>query len=80
MTKKKLGRPRIRRPDLEQFTARLTPESKARLQALAQVSGEPGYSFLELGFQLYWDQLPDGLRQDVEQIVELTEKARKNRE
>lgn len=80
MTKKKLGRPRIRRQDLEQFTARLTPESKARLQALSQVQGEPGYAFLEQGFQLFWDQLPGELRSDVEEIVRLTESARKKRD
>jgi len=74
--KKRLGRPITRRQDLEPFTAHLTPEAKNRLLALAQVTGQPAYSYMEQAFWLLWEGLPDHQRDAAHAILRVLEDAR----
>jgi len=76
MSAKGPGRPRTQRPDLQPFTARLTPEAKKRLMALSQVTGDPAYELLEQAFWDRWEHLPEGHRRAAEAIVAAVESAR----
>lgn len=76
MPGKKIGRPISRRQDLEPFTAHLTPEAKRRLLALAQVTGQPAYSYMERAFWLLWEGLPDPQRDAAQAIMKVVDEAR----
>ena len=76
MAKRKLGRPPKEGPELEPFTARLTPQAKKRLMALAQISEQPAYTLLEKAFWEHWEHMPAGRREAAEAIVRLVESAR----
>lgn len=80
MAQRKPGRPRTRRPDLQPFTARLTPEAKKRLMALAQVTGVPAYTLLEEAFWTRWKDLPTDRREAADAIVRAIEKSRETSE
>lgn len=71
-----MGRPITRRQDLEPFTSHLTPEAKRRLLALAQVTGQPAYSFMERAFWLLWDGLSKPQREAAEAILRVVDEAR----
>lgn len=74
MTTKKTGRPR--NPELlEQFTMRLTPRAKRRLKALADLTGKPSYTLLEVGFWKLLESEPKALREAVETIAGTVEQA-----
>lgn len=76
MPAKKMGRPISRRQDLEPFTAHLTPEAKRRLLALAQVTGQPAYTYMERAFWLLWEGLPEPQREAAQAILRVVEEAR----
>ncbi len=62
--------------DLEPFTARLTPEAKRRLMALAQIKGDPAYELMEEAFWSLWDGLPSSQKDAAEELVRLIDRAR----
>lgn len=76
MPRKKMGRPITRRQDLEPFTAHLTPEAKRRLLALAQVTGQPAYTYMERAFWLLWEGLPEAQREAAQAILRVVDEAR----
>lgn len=76
MPGKKMGRPITRRQDLEPFTAHLTPEAKRRLLALAQVTGQPAYTYMERAFWLLWQGLPEPQREAAQAIMRVVDEAR----
>lgn len=71
-----MGRPVTRRQDLEPFTAHLTPEAKRRLLALAQITGEPAYAYVERSFWLLWQGLPEPQREAAQAILRVVDDAR----
>ncbi len=71
----KKGRPR-RQQDLEVFTARLTPEAKERLMALARLQGKHAYKLLEDAFWTHWQQLPEATRAGAETIISTVQQIR----
>lgn len=73
------GRPPSRPPELEQFTARLSRQQKARLKALAQVRDEPAYQILAAAFRTYWAELPAPEREAADAIAAAVERVRGNR-
>lgn len=77
MVAKKRGRPVSRPEDLEVFTARLTPDAKRRLMALAAVQGEHAYQLLEKAFWTHWQTLPSGDKAAAEAIVEAVSRRRR---
>jgi hypothetical protein len=56
---------------LEKFTARFTPKTKARLMALAEISGIPAYELLEKAFSEHWNALETEPRRRAEQLIQL---------
>ena len=78
MSPSRAGRPK-RGANLEPFTARLTPEAKQRLLALAQIRDTNAYELMEQAFWDLWNGLPEEQREAADALVELVEKARKAR-
>ncbi len=62
--------------DLEPFTARLTPDAKRRLMALAQIKGDPAYELIEEAFWSLWSTLPTSQKEAAEALVRLIDRAR----
>jgi len=73
------GRPPSRRPELEQFTARLSRQQKTRLKALAQLRDEPAYLILAAAFRTYWEELPASEREAADTIAAAVERIRRSR-
>jgi len=73
----KTGRPPSRPPGLVTFTARLTPDEKERLMAVAQVKGEYAYHILAEAFEAYWRQLPADERRAAQAIATAVRRARR---
>jgi hypothetical protein len=73
--KKKRGRPRTRPPGLEPFTAHLSIRAKRRLLALAQISDQPAYRYMEDAFWLLWKNLPEEQRNTAETLTRMVEEA-----
>lgn len=74
VSKKAKAAGRVR--DLEPFTARLTPDAKRRLMALAQIKGDPAYELMEEAFWSLWDDLPSSQKDAAEALVRLIDRAR----
>lgn len=71
--------PRSSRPPkktLQPFTARLTPDAKRKLQALAQIRGQPAYEVLEEAFWRLWEALPPAQREAAERLLRLLDQSR----
>lgn len=79
MSARKAGQSTKPAGELEPFTARLTPEAKRKLQALAQIRGEPAYEVIEEGFWNLWKTLPSGQREASERLIQLVEEAREKK-
>lgn len=77
--KKKVGRPRTQRPDMQVFNAQMTPEGKARLMALAQIEGKHAYALLEAAFWDRWKSLPAAKRKKAETIASILEETTKTK-
>jgi predicted transcriptional regulator len=78
MSPSRAGRPK-RGTDLEPFTARLTPDAKRRLMALAQIQDTNAYEVMEQAFWDFWNGLPAAQREATEALLALVDKARKAR-
>jgi hypothetical protein len=76
--KKKRGRPRTRPPDLEPFTAHLSVRAKRRLLALAQITDQPAYRYMEEAFWMFWENLPDERRKTAETLTRMVEEAQES--
>jgi predicted transcriptional regulator len=72
------GRPK-RGANLEPFTARLTPEAKRRLMALAQIRDTNAYEVMEQAFWDLWNGLPESEKAAADSLAQLVEKAREAR-
>lgn len=77
--KKKRGRPRSRPPGLEPFTAHLTVGAKRRLLALAQITDQPAYQYMEQAFWMLWENLPEEQRDTAETLTRMVEEAQEPR-
>lgn len=55
------------------FSARFTPRTKGRLDALAFCTKESAYGILEKAFCAYWDSLPDSLKSKAEKVAAAVE-------
>lgn len=69
----KIGRPRTSPRNLEPVTARLSPEAKRRLMALAQIRHEPAYELIEEAFWSLWEGVPDSEKERAEALIQLVE-------
>lgn len=72
----KLGRPPklvdgLTVGQLETFSARMTPTTKARLLALSATTKTPAYALLEAAFFDLWQSLPPDQRRAAEQRMEI---------
>ncbi|HSL81513.1 MAG TPA: hypothetical protein VLF66_01980 [Thermoanaerobaculia bacterium] len=76
MTSRRPGRPPSALPDLQPFTARLSPRAKRRLMALSQVKADPAYELLEEGFWALWESLPANEKEAAEAIARAVERVR----
>lgn len=78
MSPSRSGRPK-RGASLVPFTARLTPDARRRLLAVAQIRDVNAYEVIEQAFWEFWRGLPDSQRAAADALVELVEKTRKAR-
>lgn len=69
----KTGRPSTRTKTLEPVTARLSPEAKRRLMALAQIRREPAYELVEKAFWSLWEGVPDSEKERAEALIQLVD-------
>lgn len=76
MSPSRSGLPK-RGANLEPFTARLTPDAKRRLLAVAQILDVNAYEVMEQAFWGFWNGLPDAQRAAADALVELVEKTQK---
>lgn len=78
MSPRRAGESSIPASEREPFTARLSPEAKRKLQALAQIRGEHAYEVIEEAFWRLWDDLAEGERQSADMLIRLVDEARKH--
>lgn len=76
MSPRRAGQTTASASEREPFTARLTPEAKRKLQALAQIRGEPAYEVIEEAFWSLWKDVPSGQREATDRLIQLVDEAR----